>query len=265
MKQNKKNKKEEKDVLTDIHSKWLENDIDIYEDQDLYEIVKFFVLHSPCNGDSYRANCLTKYGWKEKPWYVPSYLKDKIDDLIFGTNERIFYVAKNSDEFYDIVLTNKKYFGNDFYLEHKTQRILVRKHYALDCSNAYMSLFHHIRNCLAHYRIAMYPTKSQDVMYVMEDGDIKEDKFRVNARIVILKSSLLKIINRLKTKPEEEPNYEEDVYLAILNGKNVKSMIMKELCILEYTYKKTTDILVHKQVIFFDNKERCWKIRKKKN
>ena len=73
-----------------------------------------------------------------------------------------------------------------------------------------MSLFYHIRNALAHGRIAMYPAKGNDITFVMEDGQEKGKEFRVSARIVINKSSLLNVIELLKNPPIEN-DYSEDI------------------------------------------------------
>jgi len=251
-------KEEDFSVITQAHPEWLDTKVPKeYEDADLLKIILFFVINSPCKGQSRRGIPLTAYGWKSKPWYSDSYLKNKLDKIIFGDEEKIFCFAENKKELAQKIRNND--FKENFYCHRNNQRIAIVKVCKKGCGNKYMSLFYHIRNSLAHGRLAMYPTKNNDIMFVMEDGsDINQEKFGVSARIVILKSSLLNIIERLKTPPEVENDFKEDVILAIKNEKNTKRKIMKELDIDERTYNKTIDSLKEQMKIKF-NKNR-WNI-----
>lgn len=254
----KKNNENKSGVITSKHPEWLNTIVPPeYEDEDLLKIIMFFVFYSPCPGVSKRGIPLSAYGWKNKPWYSPEYLKNKLDKIIFGDGDRLFYMSSKKD--FENMIRGKD-FGEDFYLYRSNQRIAITN-CGSENSSKYMSLFYHIRNSLAHGRLAMYPAKNGDIMFIMEDGeDVKgeEDKFEVKARIVILKSTLLNIIQRLKTAPEEEKNYEDDILLAIKNKVNTKSKIIRELEIDSKIYDKTIYSLKEKSLIEYNGK--CWKI-----
>ena len=77
-------------VITSTAPEWLNTIVPPeYEDAGLYEIILFFVIHSPCSGHSSKGISFTERGWKPKPWYSPRYLKEKLDEVIFGTDKRI--------------------------------------------------------------------------------------------------------------------------------------------------------------------------------
>lgn len=212
-----KNKKTT-EVYTERHPVWLDTEVPPeYEDEDLFKIILFFVFYSPCQGQSQRHKPLTEYGWKENPWNTPSYLKDKLNFIIFGNNPSAFFYCKAKSDFKKTIEKNN--FNHNFYLHRDKQRIALVN----TKNNIYMSFFHHIRNSLAHGRIAMYPAKNNDITFVMEDGEnFEQDKFKVTARIIINKSTLLDIISLLKSGPKEENNYHEDILSLIENGTDTK-------------------------------------------
>ena len=204
----------------------------------------FFVIYSPCNGQSSKGISLSQRGWKEKPWYSPKYLKEKLDKAIFADQTRLLKMVGNKEDLKTEI--NSFDLDQNFYNHREKQRALYTKISRKGCENEYMSLFYHIRNALAHGRLAMYPAKSNDVTFVMEDGNKigndSDDRFEVSARIVINKSSLLNTIKLLKNPPLEN-DYSEDILNAIKNGKKTKSSIMEELGIDEYIYERYTQSL----------------------
>lgn len=248
----------EEGKITTVHPVWLDTIVPPeYEDEGLYEIILFFVIHSPCSGQSENGISLTERGWKEKPWNSPKYLKEKLDNVIFGTNTRMLKICESK---YKMLCEIENYnLDDDFFKYREQQRALYAKANKAGCENEYMSLFYHIRNALAHGRIAMYPTKNGDITFVMEDGKQKgkdaDDRFEVSARIVINKSSLLKVIELLKNPPIEN-DYSDDIVIAIKNGYCTKREIMAELCIDDYIYEKYMNSLKMQQKIIF--KENKW-------
>lgn len=230
-----------------------------YEDEGLYEIILFFVIHSPCKGQSSKGISLTERGWKAKPWYSPKYLKEKLDKAIFGEDTRQLKMVDSKNKLLHEIQTFD--LDDDYFNHREFQRALYSKVSAKGCESEYMSFFYHIRNALAHGRLAMYPAKKNDITFVMEDGKRigkeSDDKFEVSARIVIYKSSLLKIIKLLKNPPIEN-DYSEDILNAIKNGNCTKRIIMNELEIDEYTYEKYIQSLKLKKKIEF--KHRQWTV-----
>ena len=246
--------------ITNIHPAWLDNVVPPeYEDAGLYEIILFFVIHSPCNGQSAKSISLTERGWKAKPWYSPKYLKEKLDKAIFGDNLRLLKMVESKAKL--LLEINSLDLDDDFYFFFDKQRMLYSKISKSGCESEYMSLFYHIRNALAHGRLSMYPAKNDDITFVMEDGKQvgkeSDDKFEVSARIIINKSSLLKVIELLKNPPKEN-DYSEDILGAIKNGSCTKCKIMSEIGIDEYTYEKFIQALKLKNMIKFEHKQ--WKI-----
>lgn len=206
--------------VTSDHPSWLDTIVPPeYEDAELYEIILFFVIHSPCNGQSAKGISLTERGWKPKPWNSPKYLKEKLDFAIFENSTRLLKPVESKKQL--LLELNSMDLNDDFYNHRNAQRALYTIVSEKGCKNEYMSLFYHIRNALAHGRIAMYPYKSNDVVFVMEDGKEvggKADRrFEVSARIVINKSSLLRVIEVLKNPPKEN-DYSEDFLYAIKMG-----------------------------------------------
>lgn len=246
--------------ITKVHPAWLDTVVPPeYEDEGLYEIILFFVIHSPCNGQSAKGISLTERGWKIKPWYSPKYLKEKLDNAIFGDDLRLLKMVESKAKLLPEISSLD--LDDDFYMHRDKQRMLYSKIGNSGCESEYMSLFYHIRNALAHGRLAMFPAKKGDITLVMEDGKQvgkeSDDKFEVSARIVINKSSLLKIIELLKNPPKEN-DYSEDILSAIKNGSSTKCKIMSEVGIDEYTYEKFIQVLKLKNMIKFEHKQ--WKI-----
>lgn len=192
-----------------------------YYDEDFYKIMMFFVFHSPCLGQSKRMITLQDRGWKKEPWHSSSYLKDKFDDAIFGDNIRLYKMSESHNSFEEAIESLN--LGEIFYNKRDKQRFCHVKVNKPSCQSVYMSFFYHLRNMLAHARIAMYPAKHKDICFVMEDGEnVEKDsdaKFRVSARAVIFKSSLLRIIDLLENPPEDR-EYAEDILKLINAGKN---------------------------------------------
>lgn len=246
--------------ITTLHPAWLDTIVPPeYEDEGLYEIILFFVIHSPCSGQSEKGISLTDRGWNEKPWNSPKYLKEKLDNAIFGTTPGML---KKADSKHKMLSEIEKYkLDDNFFNCREQQRALYAKVSKFGCESEYMSLFYHIRNALAHGRIAMYPAHNGDITFVMEDGKPKgkrtDDAFEVSARIVINKSSLLKVIQLLKNPPAEY-DYSDDFVAAIKNGCCTKKKITEQLGIDEYTYEKCIQLLKARKVIEFEKNK--WKL-----
>lgn len=246
--------------ITEIHPNWLDTIVPPeYEDEKLYEIILFFVIHSPCKGQSSKGISLTERGWKPKPWNSPRYLKEKLDKAIFGDDLRLLKMTESKAKLLPEISSLD--LDDNFYIHRNKQRMLYSKSSNGGCDSEYMSLFYHIRNALAHGRLAMFPTKNNDITFVMEDGKPvgkqADNKFEVSARIVINKSSLLRIIEVLKNPPTEN-DYSEDILTAIRNGNCTKSKIMNELEIDGYIYEKFIQALKMKKLINFKHKQ--WNI-----
>ena len=237
------------------HPAWLDVAVPAeYEDAGLYDIILFFVIHAPCPGQSGKAVTLAERGWKAKPWNSPSYLKDKLDRAIFRNQLRRLKMVDSKREM--LQECDSLDLGNDFYTRHDTQRAMFVKVNKPGCVSEYMSLFYHIRNALAHGRLAMYPSEDGDITFVMEDGKTIgaeiDDQFEVSARIVLRKSSLLEIIRLLKNPPLEA-DYTEEIVQAIKQGVCVKKQIIALLEISENTYEEQMQKLKLNHLITYEH------------
>lgn len=224
--------------MTSLHPPWLDVLVPPdYEDEDLYRIILFFVIHSPCPGQSARGISLQKRGWKPKPWYSPPYLKDRLDRAIWGNDPPRLTMVESREALANKLLNHDM--DDDFFCHRECQRALYVRVTAPGCSSVYMSLFYHMRNAFAHGRLAMYPGKDGDIIFVMEDGsENKQSKehFEISARMVFKKSSLLKIIDVI-TDPPIEIDYTDDILRAISKGFYTKAAIMRELEMSETAYE----------------------------
>lgn len=247
------------EIKVSENPKWLETIVPPeYEDEGLFEIILFFVIHSPCQGQSASGISLTDRGWKPRPWSSPKYLKEKLDKAIFGDEQKMLKMvegpAKIAAELDSFQL------GEDFHMHRVSQRAIFTKSSNTGCQNEYMSLFYHLRNALAHGRIAMFSAKNDDVTFVMED---KNQKNNLTARIIINKSSLLRIIDVLKNPPPENDNDNEediakDMLFAIKEGLCTKKQLLQELDIDDSTYNRGIEKLKSAGKIEFSNKK--WQI-----
>lgn len=242
--------------LVSRHPQWLDTIVPMeYEDDQLYRILLFFVIHSPCPGQSARSITLDERGWKKKPWYSPKYLKEKIDFAIWGDQVPCMKQVDSKGDLPKQIQALD--LDDDFYSHREVQRALFVKSAKDGCTSAYMNLFYHLRNAFAHGRLAMFPAK-KDIVFVLEDGKeigaAKDDKFEVSARIVINKSSLLRIIELLENPPAEN-EYTEDILSAIDAGKQTKSDIMEELKIDEIIFKRDIQKLKLNGLVKYEHKK----------
>ena len=67
--------------------------------------------------------------------------------------------------------------------------------------NEFMAILYHIRNALAHGRLAMYPIEDgKDIMFALEDGIKRNAEFQVRSRMLLKKTTLLKWIDIIEKK-----------------------------------------------------------------
>lgn len=240
--------------------KWLDTiDVDRNCDNDLYKIILFFVIFSPCPKYCTQGRNLQFYNWKEKPWSTNKYLKDKLDSGVFTDKKRYFQCADQIVKLVEAV--QKADLEDDFYLHREIERVAFTN----TESSAYMSLFHHIRCALAHGRIAMFKdSDSEDTVFIMENGIDNGAYFHVKARMVLRKSTLLKWIDIITSGPKEPENtYYKEVYEALLNNKKLR---IKDLTAMfeesEYAINKAISFLKQWNIISYQKhgKNSWWEV-----
>lgn len=167
-----------------------------FGDEGLKRIIFFYVFNTPCELLSSSSIPLTNYGWSKTVWQNNA-LKDQLFGVAKLKRNETFAVAKNVYDMKDVChITN---LVGKFHDQRDCERIAIYKP-----SNypEFMAVFYHIRNALAHGRLAMYK-HGNEIIFVLEDGVKKGDRFQVRSRMVLKKSTLLKWIEIIENGPQD--------------------------------------------------------------
>lgn len=247
-------------VISPKHPKWLDTIVaDRHCDNNLYKIILFFVIFSPCPKYSTQGRTLQFYNWKDKPWSTNKYLKDKLDNGVFSDRKKYFRCVAQIPQLVEAV--HKAELEDDFYVHREVERVA----FINTEGSEYMSLFHHIRCALAHGRIAMFEdSDTDDLLFVMENGSELGAEFHVKARMVLRRSTLLRWIEIITAGPQEpEKDYRRDIYEALLNNnrlriKNLVNMFGES----EYAINKAISFLKKANIITYQNhgKNGWWEV-----
>lgn len=157
------------------------------------DILRFYVLNTPCQGLSYQTRPFSSYGWEGDVRY--NGLGKALDDALDAKHGQ-FLFPKYPNRGYK-VSTNDTVCANLDYLFRITsltdgivQDPLIERgaSCATNESNTWLRVFRHIRNCLAHGRFkAVTSGNSTEPILIMED----RDKSNITARIVIKAKTLV--------------------------------------------------------------------------
>ena len=246
-------------VFSPLRPDWL-NDIDgVGYDEDFWSIIRFYLLCSLCDGQSWKGYSLHEsYLWKVHPWSPSCYLKDKIIRAIWGDEEPKLYMSETR------ALYEGKISGKDLD-ENFTHNIMTqRAGYVMSSTgknnnNQIMSLLYHIRNGFAHGRYGFAALENDDYMVFLEDGKDNGEQFEVTARIAIKKSSLMAIKRIIINGPSEEPDYCEEVMASISErGYHTKKKIMYDIDISESDWNRVILQLKNSGRIVYNKKK--WEI-----
>jgi len=254
------NMAEPTNVYSPLRPEWITDIKGVGYDEDFWAIIKFYLLHSLCDGQSWKGYSLHEsYLWKVHPWSPSRYLKDRIIEAIWGDEKSKLYMAKTR------ALYEGKIFGKDLDDNFTSNIAMQRAGYVKvstgkNNDNEIMSLFYHIRNGFAHGRFGFAALEDNDYMIFLEDGKASGDQFEVTARIALKKSSLLAIKEILIDVPSAEADYCDEVIASITErGCNTKKQIMEDLDISETVWNRVSQLLKDDGRIEFDKKK--WKIK----
>lgn len=190
-------------VVNEIED-WLQAHISNgFEDNDLFRIVLFYVIFSPCRKGSYSRKSIETYGWKN-PWHYLDF-KEKVDEIASLIPEKSYFYNTAQKNFK--TLWESTGFQNDFY-NIQNNEFAVFTH--VGESNSHLDLLHHIRNSLAHGRFTAKKYNHEYYMY-MEDVNETGGFYLVNARIVLKKSTLIKLIDFFQCNTEEAKKLCQDL------------------------------------------------------
>ena len=174
-----------------------------FGDNDLKRIILFYVFNTPCEQLSTSSIPLKDYGWTKTVWQN-NVLKDQLFDVAKLKRNKTFAVAKIV---YDMKDTCQKVDLAGKFQEHRdVERIAIYKP-----SNypEFMAIFYHIRNALAHGRLAMYK-HGEGIVFILEDGVKRGDRFQVRSRMVLKKRTLLKWIDIIESGPQTQNESDKD-------------------------------------------------------
>lgn len=184
-------------ILVNAMENWLQRQIPTaFADTDFLKIILFFVLYSPCKKGSYSRIDLEEYGWKN-PWHYEDF-KTSLNQIA-GFNENNWHYKEAQKDF-------KKFwetlgYQENFYDLENGEFVAFSN---VGESNPFMNLLHHIRNSLAHGRFTAKKIPRRNDYYIyMEDVKPVDGFYRVNARLILKKSTLLEWIDFFQCETKE--------------------------------------------------------------
>lgn len=243
---------QEVDMAT-LRTSWLNEPLppQILEDSSWMRIVHFFLIESPCPGQSNRKNNdIDK--WAPAPWVGTRSLKTSLNQAIFSRRDVDVMLSVGSKK--ELEGACKKLNLDELFYENvDDQRMVFVKVNSKGNTSKNMSLFYHIRNALAHGRFAFKTDSLERFVFIFEDGTVASDckKFNLTARGVIRLNSLILAIDTIQKGPGKTVDIEEKILAAISEGVNTRRKIKGELGITD------KDWCIYSQVLKKEGKIEC--------
>lgn len=177
-----------------INPGWIKKRVpDNYADDDLRDLIMFYVINTPCTDLSSSSIDLSEYGWSKDIWKNDKLKKCLFDIAQIERNSSIA-VAHRADEMKAVC--EKTSLKKNFHKSRNRERIAIYK----GRYNEFLSICYHIRNAFAHGRLAMYDFEDgKDIIFALEDGVKKHGEFEVRSRMILKKSTLIKWMKILKS------------------------------------------------------------------
>lgn len=173
--------------ISQFKPQWI--DMNFPSDEELEnskDIVRFYLINSPCKNSSARGTNISIWG--------------KPDIILNNKLKSELNLVKNVNYDYTKSKTGMKELFEKYDLKNDFTNITEDKIIFLKKDNIFDSIFRHIRNAIAHSR---WQVKND--IYYFEDGNFeeinKEKVFCVTARIVLCKESLIKWRNLINSGP----------------------------------------------------------------
>lgn len=180
-----------------LNPDWIERIVpDSYADDDLKRIIIFYVINTPCVKESSSSISMSEYGWNKEVWGNGT-LKNELLSVADLEKDKTLFVCKKLSDMKSVFEKAKMKKG--FQKNQKVEKVAFYK--TGRYSNEMMNIFLHIRNSLAHGRLAMYECGKDDVMFALEDGVHQKEYFEVRSRMILKKSTLLKWIDIVTAGP----------------------------------------------------------------
>lgn len=184
--------------IAPLNPGWIKRVVpDSYADDGLKKIIMFYVINTPCIQLSSSAIPLKKYGWPCNVWKKGELRKQLFDVAGLELGDTVVIAKKASDM---KKVCKKANLDKNFHKSRQIERIAIY----LGNYNTFLSICYHIRNSLAHGRLAMYENEEKEIIFALEDGIRKNGKFSVRSRMILKKSTLLKWIDILQRNDIQE-------------------------------------------------------------
>ena len=182
--------------ITSLNPGWIKRRVpNSYADDGLRRIIMFYVINTPCSDLSSSSIPTNEYGWDKNVWRHHN-LKNKLFAVASLERNSSFGVAKNVSDMKSVC--QKIGMKKKFHDERTKEKIVI---YKPPRYNEFMAILYHIRNALAHGRLAMYPIEDgKDIMFALEDGIKRNAEFQVRSRMLLKKTTLLKWIDIIEKK-----------------------------------------------------------------
>jgi len=184
---------------------WIKKKVpDEYADEGLQRIILFYVINTPCIELSSSGIDISTYGWSKDVWR-----NEKLKKVLFGVANlergKSFVVAKRTTDMKQAC--KRAQMDKRFHDNRAVERIVIFK----NKENEFLSLCSHIRNSLAHGRLAMYQGPNDEIIFALEDGIKKSGYFEVRSRMILKKSTLLNWINIIEAGKISEESLSEEL------------------------------------------------------
>jgi hypothetical protein len=186
----KKSKKKSDYEVTNLNPGWIKTLIpQNFIENNLNRIIWFYVIHTICTGLSANGISINEYGWDKNVW-IRGKLKENLYSICNLEKNKNLCKAENQQDMKNACEICK--LKKNFCKIRDEERIafVKAKNY-----NEVLSIFYHIRNALAHGRIAIMENSQKEIVYFLEDGKKKNEKFIVTARMVLKEKTLISWID----------------------------------------------------------------------
>lgn len=148
------------------------------------------MFHSPCSELSAMSKSLVKYGWNA-PWRKPQYLQRRLKAA--SANADLLFSAETIDDMRQAL--EKAELLEDITANIEVERIAVYN----NKKNQFMSVFYHLRDTFAHGRLNMVDIGLEDdYVFIFEDVTKRKELYKVTARMILRKSTLIRWIDLIE-------------------------------------------------------------------
>ena len=241
--------------------KWVkQSDVSfIRETEDIREVIRFFVVNSPCANVSARGIDLTKYNWREKNPPKDKYLYNRLLSVAELFENDSLFIGESVDTTKDLFSTAGM--KDDFWRKYTSNRIAI-----VNGGNLIMTIFKVIRNCFAHCRFTVV-SHNVDYIIAMENGVASGERFEVKGRLILKLSTLVEWIRIIKEEHSDAEEHERSIAIQVeaalmnvirVHGNEKIYEIIDKVPFDKSIVKEAKKRLITNGVIEYSSKEKKW-------